>query len=102
MTKLGRQIAAHLQPRELRAIVALGLTRRQQAVLERVHAGLPDKLIADALHMSQQTVRSHLKATFIKLRVVNRTLAALIWERALVSPGMGSPKQHLPEQRKRA
>jgi DNA-binding NarL/FixJ family response regulator len=80
---IGEALAQYLKPRELRAIAELGLTPRQRAVLERVHAGYADKQIADVLHMSRFTVRAHLVLIFHKLNVQSRVTAALVWERAL-------------------
>jgi len=51
------------------------LTARQQAVLEQLALGLPNKAIGTRLGMAEGTVRSHVSAIFKALGVVNRTQA---------------------------
>ena len=53
------------------------LTRRQRDVLELIAEGKSNKLIADALHMSESTVKAHVKEIIRRLNVANRTQAAL-------------------------
>jgi DNA-binding NarL/FixJ family response regulator len=54
------------------------LTRRQRDVLELIAQGRPNKLIADALNMSESTVKAHVKQIIKRLNVANRTQAALL------------------------
>ena len=54
---------------------AEGLTRRELEVLRLLAEGLPNKAIADALHISDHTVKFHLNALFGKLGVQSRTEA---------------------------
>ena len=54
---------------------AEGLTRRELEVLRLLAEGLPNKAIADALHISDHTVKFHLNAVFGKLGVQSRTEA---------------------------
>lgn len=54
------------------------LTRRQRDVLGLISQGKSNKLIADALSMSESTVKAHVKQIIKRLRVSNRTQAALI------------------------
>ena len=54
------------------------LTRRQCDVLERITEGKSNKLIADALNMSESTVKAHVKQIIRRLNVANRTQAALL------------------------
>jgi DNA-binding NarL/FixJ family response regulator len=54
------------------------LTRRQRDVLALIAQGKSNKLIADALAMSESTVKAHVKQIIKRLRVANRTQAALI------------------------
>jgi DNA-binding NarL/FixJ family response regulator len=54
------------------------LTRRQRDVLALVSQGKSNKLIADALTMSESTVKAHVKQIIKRLNVANRTQAALV------------------------
>jgi DNA-binding NarL/FixJ family response regulator len=54
------------------------LTRRQRDVLALIAEGQSNKLIADALTMSESTVKAHVKQIIKRLNVANRTQAALI------------------------
>ena len=54
------------------------LTRRQRDVLGLISQGKSNKLIADALTMSESTVKAHVKQIIKRLRVANRTQAALL------------------------
>ena len=72
--------AAHevLRARERRATV--GLSAREREVLALVADGLPNKLIARRLGISEKTVKAHLTRIFQQLGVTDRTQAAL-WAR---------------------
>jgi len=52
-----------------------GLTARESEALALVATGMPNKAIAEALFVSENTVRTHLKAVFRKLGVTNRSQA---------------------------
>jgi DNA-binding NarL/FixJ family response regulator len=54
------------------------LTRRQRDVLAFISQGKSNKLIADALSMSESTVKAHVKQIIRRLNVANRTQAALV------------------------
>ena len=54
-----------------------GLTTRQQEILKLMVEGLPNKLIADRLKITEGTVKNHIKAIFQILKVYNRTQAVL-------------------------
>jgi DNA-binding NarL/FixJ family response regulator len=58
------------------------LTRRQCDVLALIAEGKANKLIADALRMSESTVKAHVKQIIRRLNVANRTQAALLAMRA--------------------
>ena len=58
------------------------LTRRQRDVLALISEGKSNKLIADALTMTESTVKAHVKQIIKRLHVANRTQAALIASRA--------------------
>jgi DNA-binding NarL/FixJ family response regulator len=54
-----------------------GLTERERAVLTLVGTGLPNKLIAMRLGISEKTVKAHLTNVFRAIGVTDRTQAAL-------------------------
>ena len=54
------------------------LTRRQRDVLALISEGRSNKLIADALTMTESTVKAHVKQIIKRLHVANRTQAALL------------------------
>lgn len=53
------------------------LTQRQLEVLNLISQGHPNKVIADYLDISEQTVKIHINQIFKELRVFNRTQAVL-------------------------
>jgi DNA-binding NarL/FixJ family response regulator len=53
------------------------LTERERDVLESLIKGRSNKEIASGLFVSEETVKSHLKMLFAKLRVHDRTGAAV-------------------------
>ena len=53
------------------------LTSRQREVLDLIAYGLPNKIIADRLEISEQTVKIHINQIFRELKVINRTQAVL-------------------------
>ena len=54
------------------------LSGREVEVVQRLAGGMPNKVIAKELEISEATVKVHLKSILKKLRVTNRTQAA-IW-----------------------
>jgi DNA-binding NarL/FixJ family response regulator len=58
------------------------LTRRQRDVLALISEGMSNKLIGDALTMTESTVKAHVKQIIKRLHVANRTQAALLATRA--------------------
>jgi DNA-binding NarL/FixJ family response regulator len=72
-TALPRQIAERLTERSRRE----QLTERERDVLEALIKGRSNKEIASSLCISEETVKSHLKALFAKLHVRDRTEAAV-------------------------
>jgi DNA-binding NarL/FixJ family response regulator len=56
---------------------AVGLTAREREVLACVAAGLPNKLIARRLEISEKTVKAHLTRVYQAIGVTDRTQAAL-------------------------
>ena len=59
----------------------VGLSDREREVLGLLVEGLPNKLIARRLQISEKTVKSHLTRIFRELDVTDRTQAALWAER---------------------
>jgi two-component system nitrate/nitrite response regulator NarL len=55
-----------------------GLSGREIEVVQRLAGGMPNKVIAKELEISEATVKVHLKSILKKLQVTNRTQAA-IW-----------------------
>lgn len=53
------------------------LTSRQREVLSLIADGHPNKIIADKLTISEQTVKIHINQIFRELKVFNRTQAVL-------------------------
>jgi len=66
-------VAPHMSedPKEFR------LTQRQSEVLDLIAQGHPNKVIADYLDISEQTVKIHINQIFKELRVFNRTQALI-------------------------
>ena len=64
------------------AAAALGevrqLTRREREVLRLMVEGLANKEIADRLHLSERTVKTHVSSVLGKLGVADRTQAAVL------------------------
>jgi DNA-binding NarL/FixJ family response regulator len=60
--------------------VDTGLSARETEVLALVGEGLPNKLIARRLEISEKTVKAHLTSVFAQIGVSDRTQAAL-WAR---------------------
>lgn len=61
------------------------LSARELEVLRLVARGLPNKLIARELEMSEKTVKAHLTSVFSQIGVTDRTQAALWAQRHLSS-----------------
>ena len=59
-------------------VTRLSLTAREQEVLALLTEGMPNRLIARRLGISESTVKNHLRAVFAKLDVADRTQAALL------------------------
>jgi DNA-binding NarL/FixJ family response regulator len=80
---------APLDPRAGRALLtahtagspANALSEREREVLAMVAEGLPNKLIARELGISEKTVKAHLTSVFRRIDVTDRTQAALWAER---------------------
>jgi DNA-binding NarL/FixJ family response regulator len=75
---------APLAPRAARQLLAARseerhaeLSKREREVLALVAEGLPNKLIARRLEISEKTVKAHLTSVFQRIGVTDRTQAAL-------------------------
>jgi DNA-binding NarL/FixJ family response regulator len=60
----------------------LELTTRETEVLQLIADGLRTKQVAQRLHLSQETIKSHIVNIVFKLDAANRTHAATIGVRA--------------------
>ncbi|MBO0737453.1 MAG: response regulator transcription factor [Alphaproteobacteria bacterium] len=76
------EAASVASPEQVRRSPWCELTRRQRDVLSLIAEGRSNKLIADALKMSESTVKAHVKQIIRRLNVANRTQAALLATRA--------------------
>jgi DNA-binding NarL/FixJ family response regulator len=81
---------APLDPRAARALLSArqagapadSLSEREREVLLMVAEGLPNKVIAQRLAISEKTVKAHLTSVFRQIGVTDRTQAALWVERS--------------------
>jgi DNA-binding NarL/FixJ family response regulator len=55
------------------------LTEREKDVLSLLAEGLTNKEIGARLSLSEKTIKVHVSSLFKKLRVPNRTAAAMWW-----------------------
>jgi DNA-binding NarL/FixJ family response regulator len=78
---LAPQAASALVAERREARPATELTPREHEVLLMVGEGLPNKLIARRLEISEATVKAHLTRIFERIGVTDRTQAALWAER---------------------
>jgi two-component system nitrate/nitrite response regulator NarL len=69
----GRQLAAEL--RRQRLPESPPLTVREQQMLERIAEGQSVAEMAEELHLSQATVKSHVRSLYAKLEVSERAAA---------------------------
>lgn len=68
---------------------AAGLSAREREVLELVGRGLPNKLIARSLRISERTVKGHLTSIYRQIGVTDRLQAALYARDELGRAGRG-------------
>ena len=69
---MARRKAAAPADKEQEKIAALTLRERQTIAAMSVHVGVPGKVIAERLCISEHTLRNHLTSIYDKLGVVNR------------------------------
>ncbi|MFN7135801.1 MAG: response regulator transcription factor, partial [Myxococcales bacterium] len=72
-----RSLAATLPPRRHPSAPADTLTARELEVLQLLAEGLPNKLIADRLRVSEHTAKFHVNAILGKLGAQSRTEAVV-------------------------
>lgn len=60
---------------DFKKIKALGISDREYEVLQHLIKGLSNKEIADALFVSESTIKTHVSSLFVKLDVKRRTQA---------------------------
>lgn len=72
--KISPEVAANISE----YIATEPLTEREVEVLRGASAGHANKAIAKELHVSEETIRSHLKNVFVKLGATDRTNAVVI------------------------
>ncbi|MEL7540525.1 MAG: response regulator transcription factor [Pseudomonadota bacterium] len=76
---LGRALTSSPKAPDFRmnqaALKSLGITHREQAVLEQLAGGQTNKEIAETLHVSPNTVKTHVSRLYEKLEVKQRVQA---------------------------
>lgn len=72
---LGRRVAAPVFDGNPRALAELGISPREATVLREIAAGYSNKQIAANLHVSPNTVKTHVARLFGKLGARRRTEA---------------------------
>lgn len=75
--KIARTVVEHFQKLQTAAPQQQYLSRREEEILNLLAKGYRYKEIADALSISFETVRSHLKNIYDKLHVHSRTEAVV-------------------------
>ena len=68
--------------------VRLGLTSREQQVLEEICQGLSNREIADKLFVSEHTIKTHVSNLLVKLEVRRRTQAIRVARKHNLVPHM--------------
>lgn len=74
---IARRLVTELSGEHPTATSREALTARESDVLRQVARGLSNEEIAEALHISEATVRTHVSNILFKLNLANRTQAAL-------------------------
>ena len=97
--KLIDQSAACEETPNAVSIDCANLSGREMEILRRLIAGLPNKVISRQLSISEATVKVHVKAVLRKLRVSNRTQAA-IWAAGQGLHGLAADDSHVASSSK--
>jgi DNA-binding CsgD family transcriptional regulator len=72
--------------RDQARLESLGITPRELEILELIAAGLSNKEIADRVHVSENTVKTHLSRVFDKLGAKRRTQAVQLGKELRLIP----------------
>ena len=75
--EVARKLMRDIQIQDERSMHAKALTERETEILKQVTLGKTNQEIADELVLSERTVRTHITNILAKLRLTNRTQAAL-------------------------
>jgi DNA-binding NarL/FixJ family response regulator len=80
-----------VQPRQRERARLEQLTERETAVLRGMARGATNRELAESLHVSEATVKSHVGSIFVKLGVRDRAAAIVFaFDHAVVTPGAAS------------
>jgi DNA-binding NarL/FixJ family response regulator len=69
---IARKVLSHFREPRMSEAVSEVLTKREKEILELLSKGYRYKEIADQIHLSQETVRTHIRNIYVKLQVDNR------------------------------
>ena len=86
----GRARASFNLARDSASKLAVDCTPRQRQVLDLLCEGMPNKIIAHRLNISENTVKAHLRQLMKRLNVSNRTEAVLLASGLLPEGGQSS------------
>jgi len=73
--RVARQLADWFRANGTASSHGAALTKREQQILSRAAEGAQNREIAQALHLSEATIRAHLRRTYEKLHVHSRAQA---------------------------
>ena len=77
-TGVAQSVAEELTPEMLEGVESL--TEREREVLKMISLGMPNKLIASKLFITEKTVKTHANHVFRKLGVASRLQATLVFQ----------------------
>lgn len=69
---IARKVLSHFREPRMSDAASEVLTKREKEILELLSKGYRYKEIADQIHLSQETVRTHIRNIYVKLQVDNR------------------------------
>jgi len=85
--KMARILVKHFQSDELKTEKIHSIRARESQILDALAQGLRNKEIAAELHVSENTVRTHLRNLYEKLQVESRTEAIAKYLKGKSEPG---------------